>query len=87
MSSFTREIPPDFIDPMLREYLDRMFGLVEVAVSNNDILPIRTDQLSKPKAGKLYYFKNASLTVPAISSAGYWGFVGEPDTGTWVKLG
>jgi len=80
------EVPPDSLPQDAREYLNRVFGLIDVELKNSDILPRRTDMLPRPHIGKLYFFNNAIPnpvdTETVVDSEGYYGFT---STG-WVKL-
>jgi len=87
MTNISSENPPDSLDDEVVEYLVRMFRQVGIGLSNSSILPTRLDITDPPKEGRLYYFKSIPPSEAAITSAGYWGFVGDPGVGTWVKLG
>ena len=79
MKEIPLEQPPVNTDPMLAEYLNRMFNnvnLMAIDQYNYDVINIVP---VKPKIGCVYYFGAA---VGVITAEGWWGY---KSTG-WVQL-
>lgn len=81
MSSINHEQPPESTDIELKEYLNRMFVQIGIALNQSgSFIPLYV-MPKKLKEGRIYYFGQS--ISPDITSAGYWG---RTATG-WAKLG
>lgn len=86
------EQAPDFIDPELKAYLERMFLEADIQDNNKDQLNRYDEIPNKLSIGKQYYFNAAIATTP-ITSAGLWIFnesgwsPGIPPIENWHEVG
>ena len=65
------ELPPSDTPPLLKSYLVRMLNRLEDSLNDTQQLTVLTALPSKPKIGKIYYFKNA-IPATSITGEGAW---------------
>ena len=75
------EQPPNSTSPELKEYLYRQLTSLEYDINDLGRLPMLTTLPTKPKVGKVYYFKNT--ISPTITVEGVWTY----KSSGWALLG
>lgn len=83
--SISQEDVPDSVEEVLREFLQRRFIDIAVALDTPANYSERKEMPYKPRIGSIYYFGNpvSHNYDPAILAEGWWGL---KSTG-WVQIG